>query len=120
MSVLNCFNPVFVFQIVVLKMTSRGFTDLGAQTGNETQFDFSEGDVRHNDADDTHNLAVGYFVILRSIKFLWINTVYRLAFSVFVFQPLRFSAASSLGMCFRVSFLLLLPILRLVFLMPRL
>ena len=41
---------------------SVGF-DPGAQSGHETQFLFSEGDVRRSDADDIHVSARGKFII---------------------------------------------------------
>ena len=37
--------------------------DPGAQSGYETQFVFSEGDVRNSDADDIHRVVVGKFTI---------------------------------------------------------
>ena len=39
--------------------TSRGFTDLGALSGSETQFFFFEADVSQSDADDARQPAVG-------------------------------------------------------------
>ena len=41
---------------------SVGF-DPGAQSGHETQFLFSEGDVRRSDADDIHVSARRKFII---------------------------------------------------------
>ena len=48
------FSSSFFFHIFccLAMSTSRGFRDLGAQSGNETQFLFFEGDVRQSDADD--------------------------------------------------------------------
>ena len=37
--------------------------DLGAQSGNETQYVFSEGDVHPSDADNVCLTAAGEFII---------------------------------------------------------
>ena len=44
------------------KMTSP-HVDLGAQSGNETQYVFSEGDVHPSDADNVGLAAEGEFII---------------------------------------------------------
>ena len=46
--------------------------DPGAQSGNETNFVFSETDVRHSDADEVRRVVAGEFIISQSIKLLWI------------------------------------------------
>ena len=49
----HCFHFVLFSdpQLLVIS-TYRGLYDPGAQSGNETQFLFSEGDVHQSDADD--------------------------------------------------------------------
>ena len=42
--------------------------DTGAQSGNETQFLFSEGDIYPSDADVARRQTTGEFVIPRSFK----------------------------------------------------
>ena len=42
--------------------------DTGAQSGNETQFVFSEGDTYQSDGDIVRRQATGGFVIPRTIK----------------------------------------------------
>ena len=42
--------------------------DTGAQSGNETQFVFSEGDIYQSDGDIVRRQATGGFVIPRTIK----------------------------------------------------
>ena len=37
--------------------------DPGAQSGHETQFVFSEADMRHIDADNIHRTVAGKFII---------------------------------------------------------
>ena len=37
--------------------------DLGAESGHETHFVFSGGDVRHTDADDIRRILVGKVTI---------------------------------------------------------
>ena len=38
--------------------------DPGAQSGHETQFAFSESDLRHIDADNVHLVTPGTFIIM--------------------------------------------------------
>ena len=52
---------------------SRGFIDSGLVSGNETQFVFSERDMRHSDAENVRRAAVGECITPSSIKFLWIT-----------------------------------------------
>ena len=52
----------FVFRLSLWKMTSPR-VDLGAQSGNETQYVFSEGDVHPSDADNVGLAAAGEFII---------------------------------------------------------
>ena len=50
---------------------------LGIRSGHETQYFFSEGDIRESDADPfTAKQAVGKFVIPQSIKFFVNNTTF--------------------------------------------
>ena len=41
--------------------TTRGLIESGAVSGNETQFVFSDDDVRTSDADNVHRPALGKF-----------------------------------------------------------
>ena len=43
--------------------------DLGAQSGNETQYVFSEGDVHPSDADNVGLAAGGEFIIPDPLSF---------------------------------------------------
>ena len=60
----SLFSPL-TFQIHRFAMsTSRGRIDPGAASGNETQFAFSEGDVRDSETDNRVVLpAPGWFAI---------------------------------------------------------
>ena len=49
---------------------SSGLIESGVVTGNETQFLFSDGDMRDSDADLVNRPAIGKHVIPCSIKFL--------------------------------------------------
>ena len=51
--------------------------DTGAQSGNETQFLFSEGDIHPSDADIARRQTTGEFVIHRSFKLSVNNTLNR-------------------------------------------
>ena len=53
---------MFVFRLPLWKSTSPR-VDLGAQSGNETQYVFSEGDVHPSDADNVGLAAGGEFII---------------------------------------------------------
>ena len=44
--------------------------DTGAQSGNETQFVFSEGDIYQRDGDVIRRQATGELILPRSIKLL--------------------------------------------------
>ena len=44
--------------------------DTGAQSGNETQFVFSEGDIYQSDGDVIRRQATGELILPRSIKLL--------------------------------------------------
>ena len=48
--------------------TPRFRLDTGAQSGNETQFVFSEGDIYPSDADVARRPATGEFVVPHSFK----------------------------------------------------
>ena len=50
--------------------TGQDRVESGAVSGHETQFVFSDGDVRASDTDLIRQPAPGEFVIPRSIKFL--------------------------------------------------
>ena len=49
---------------------SRGFIDSGLVSGNETQFVFSEGDMRHSDADEVRRTTASEYIIPFLIKLL--------------------------------------------------
>ena len=49
---------------------SRGFIDSSLVSGNETQFVFSEGVMRHSDADDVRRATVSDYIIPFPIKLL--------------------------------------------------
>ena len=52
-------------------MSTSRRADSGFQSGHDTQFIFSEGDIRNSDADPSSSQAVaGEFVIAQSFKFL--------------------------------------------------
>ena len=57
--------------------------DTGAQSGNDTQFLFSEGDIYHSDGDVIRRQATGKFVIPRTIKLLWIILIPDRPFLIF-------------------------------------
>ena len=44
--------------------------DTGAQSGNETQFVFSEGDIYQSDGDVIRRQATGELILPRSIELL--------------------------------------------------
>ena len=44
--------------------------DAGAQSGNETQFVFSEGDIYQSDGDIDRRQATGGLILPRTIKLL--------------------------------------------------
>ena len=44
--------------------------DTGAQSGNETQFMFSEGDIYQSDGDIIRRQATGGLILPRTIKLL--------------------------------------------------
>ena len=67
-AVLIC--SVFPDFLLFMMSGARRLVDLGAQSGNETQFVFSEGDVCQSDADDIRQLPTSRFIIPSSCKLL--------------------------------------------------
>ena len=49
---------------------SCGFIDSSLVSGNKTQFVFSEGDMRHSDADEVRRATASEFIIPFPIKLL--------------------------------------------------
>ena len=58
-----CLHLRVCFQIASLEKMTSPHVDLGAQSGNETQYVFSEGDVHPSDADNVGLAAEGEFII---------------------------------------------------------
>ena len=81
-------------------MASSRRVDPGMQSGNDTQYLFSEGDVQESDADHSAvPLVAGKFTIPCSIKLLRV-ILCKLAFLQFVFPQLRFSCRDGDGNVF--------------------
>ena len=80
--------PIFpLFQIAIerkKKMSSRR-VESGFQSGHETQFLFSEGDIRESDADPDSRPALGISLLPLSIKLLRtiLSTVRPFLFCIF-------------------------------------
>ena len=69
---------VFRFLLFVMDQeTPRSRLDAGAQSGNETQFVFSEGDIYPSDADIVRRHATGEFGVPHSFKLSMDNTFNR-------------------------------------------
>ena len=62
------FQNTLLLQRILTNSPLRG--DTGGHSGKETQFMFSEGDVRDGDADLVNWPTFGEFVIPQSINFL--------------------------------------------------
>ena len=75
----------------------RGFTDSGLVSDNETQFVFSEENLRHSDADEVRRSAVGEFTIPLSIRLLWTTLCSSRPFPYSYFHSLDYLDASMLG-----------------------
>ena len=67
------------FQIAV-EIPSLPRIDLGAQSGNETQYLFCDGDVRHSNADVVKQFAASKVSIAHSIRFCWIILTHSYSF----------------------------------------
>ena len=65
--------------------------DAGGLSGNETQYLFSEGDMRDSDADLITRPARGMSIVLKSFKLSRNIILTDRLFSVFVFSQLSFS-----------------------------
>ena len=63
---------------------ARRLAELGAQSGNEIQFVFSETDVRQSDADESRRLLFGKLIVPSYLRLLLnIIQISSLAFSTF-------------------------------------
>ena len=83
--------------------------DPGAQSGNETQYVFSETDVRHSDSDLLTIRPVGGWIIIpRSIRLLWMTLFTNMLFLCLCLHSLVFLDASKLK-CVLVSGLVSSP-----------